>query len=50
VSVNWAAGRGDSSAGISSESIETMLSSVVGRLRDVLTNMACMNFQENTGV
>jgi 5'-methylthioadenosine phosphorylase len=44
VSVNWAAGRGDSSAGISSESIETMLASVVGRLRDVLTNLACMDY------
>jgi 5'-methylthioinosine phosphorylase len=44
VSVNWAAGRGDSSAGISSENIETMLASVVGRLRDVLTNLACMEY------
>jgi 5'-methylthioadenosine phosphorylase len=44
VSVNWAAGRGDSSAGISSTSIETMLASVVGRLRDVLTNLACMEY------
>jgi 5'-methylthioinosine phosphorylase len=48
-SVNWAAGRGDSSAGISSESIETMLASVVGRLRAVLTNLACMEYGGSQG-
>lgn len=48
VSVNWAAGRGDSATGISSEGIETILENVVGRLRTVLTNLACMNYQEVT--
>jgi 5'-methylthioinosine phosphorylase len=47
VSVNWAAGRGDSAAGISSDSIETVLINVVGRLRTVLTNLACMNFEQD---
>lgn len=46
VSVNWAAGRGDSATGISSEGIEATLENVVSRLRVVLTNLACMNYQE----
>jgi 5'-methylthioadenosine phosphorylase len=53
VSVNWAAGRGDSKEGISSEKIESTLNDVVGRLRFVLKNLACMDFgdspQGNTG-
>jgi 5'-methylthioadenosine phosphorylase len=44
VSVNWAAGRGDSVAGISSEAIETTLNDVVGRMRHVLKNLACMDY------
>jgi len=40
VSVNWAAGRGESLNGITSEEIEATLSSVVQRLRLVLKNMA----------
>jgi 5'-deoxy-5'-methylthioadenosine phosphorylase len=44
VSVNWAAGRGDSAVEISPEAIEANLSDVVGRLRVVLRNLACMNY------
>ncbi len=44
VSVNWAAGRGDSAAGISSEAIEKTLNEVVGRMRGVLKNLACMDY------
>ena len=43
-SVNWAAGRSDSAAGISFETIERTLESVVERLRGVLINLACMDF------
>ena len=41
VSVNWAAGRGESVDGITPEEIEATLSNVVQRLRLVLKNMAC---------
>jgi 5'-methylthioadenosine phosphorylase len=44
VSANWAAGRGDSSNGISFEVIEATLSSVMERLRTVLKNLACMDY------
>ncbi|MDD5390011.1 MAG: S-methyl-5'-thioinosine phosphorylase [Gallionellaceae bacterium] len=44
VSVNWAAGRGDSAEGISPEVIEATLSDVMGRLRGVLINLACMSY------
>jgi 5'-methylthioadenosine phosphorylase len=44
VSANWAAGRGDSATSISSEMIEATLNDVTGRLRQVLKNMACMNY------
>jgi 5'-methylthioadenosine phosphorylase len=47
VSVNWAAGRGDSTAGISSETIEATLDNVVGRLRQVLKNLACMDYGDS---
>lgn len=49
VSVNWAAGRGDSAAGISSEGIQATLDNVVGRLRTVLVNLARMDFEEEIG-
>jgi len=48
VSVNWAAGRGDSAIGISPEVIEATLSDVMGRLRGVLKNLACMSYGEET--
>lgn len=44
VSVNWAAGRGDSAAGISAERIETTLHDVMERVRGVLTGLARMNY------
>jgi len=44
VSVNWAAGRGDSSTGISPDVIEATLNAVMGRLRTVLVNLACMSY------
>lgn len=44
VSVNWAAGRGDSGGGISAEGIETMLAQVMGRVRRVLARLACMSY------
>jgi len=40
VCVNWAAGRGDSGAGISADSIETTLDRVMGRVRRVLVHLA----------
>jgi 5'-methylthioadenosine phosphorylase len=42
-SVNWAAGRGDSEETISAQGIETMLADVMGRVRGVLKQLACMN-------
>lgn len=48
VSVNWAAGRGDSAAGISPEVIEANLARVTERLRTVLKNLACMSYGEET--
>lgn len=50
VSVNWAAGRGDSAEGISPEVIEATLSNVMGRLRTVLKNLACMSYGAETPV
>ena len=44
VSVNWAAGRGDSAEGISPDVIETTLANVMERLRAVLKNLACMDY------
>ncbi len=44
VSVNWAAGRGDSATGISAERIETTLHDVMERVRGVLTRLARMNY------
>lgn len=49
VCVNWAAGRGDSDAGISAEGIETMLGQVMGRARKVLTHLACMTYGDAIG-
>ncbi len=46
VSVNWSAGRGDSAEGISPEVIEATLNDVMGRLRGVLKNLACMSYGE----
>ncbi|MDP2831861.1 MAG: S-methyl-5'-thioinosine phosphorylase [Pseudomonadota bacterium] len=48
VSVNWAAGRGDSAEEISPEVIESTLNDVMGRLHGVLKNLACMNYGEET--
>ena len=48
VSVNWAAGRGDSAEGISAEVIETTLLDVVARLRGVLRQLACMRYDDGT--
>ncbi len=48
VAVNWAAGRGDSAAGISPEVIEATLDDVMGRLRTVLKNLACMSYGSDT--
>lgn len=48
VSVNWAAGRGDSAAGISAEMIETTLRDVMTRVRGVLRHLACMNYDAGT--
>lgn len=47
VSVNWAAGRGDSATAISAEVIEATLDDVMGRLRTVLKNLACMSYGED---
>lgn len=44
VSVNWAAGRGDSSSAISAEAIETMLQAMGDRVRQVLTHLARMHY------
>ena len=44
VSANWAAGRGDSAAGITPEMIETNLDAVMGRVRGVLKSLACMDY------
>ncbi|MBI5937878.1 MAG: S-methyl-5'-thioinosine phosphorylase [Betaproteobacteria bacterium] len=44
VSANWAAGRGDSATGITSEMIEANLAAVMGRVRAVLKNLACMDY------
>jgi 5'-methylthioinosine phosphorylase len=46
VSVNWAAGRGDSLSRIDSQDIETTLGHVVQRLRLVLKNLACQEPSE----
>ncbi len=43
-SVNWAAGRGDSATGISAQEIEANLENIVGRMRVVLTRLACMDY------
>lgn len=45
VSVNWAAGCSDSAAGISPEVIEETLAKVMGRMRTVLKNLACMTYR-----
>lgn len=50
VSVNWAAGRGDSAEAISPDVIETTLANVMERLRGVLKNLACMSFDETLPV
>jgi 5'-methylthioinosine phosphorylase len=47
-SVNWAAGRGDSATGISSDVIETCLADVVERLHGVLIKLACMDYDAPT--
>lgn len=44
VSVNWAAGRGDSAAGISAERIEATLHDVMERVRGALTRLARMDY------
>lgn len=44
VSVNWAAGRGDSARGISPEAIVSTLGDAMERLRGVMKNLACMNY------
>jgi 5'-methylthioadenosine phosphorylase len=44
VSVNWAAGRGDSASGIAPETIERYVSQVTQRMRVVLKNLACMSY------
>jgi 5'-methylthioinosine phosphorylase len=44
-SVNWAAGRGDSAKEISFATIEATLNTVAGRLRGVLTKLACMDYE-----
>ncbi len=50
VSVNWAAGRGDSASGISADAIEQTMSDMSTRIRVVLKNLACMNYGDETGV
>ncbi|MBI5329352.1 MAG: S-methyl-5'-thioinosine phosphorylase [Betaproteobacteria bacterium] len=49
VSVNWAAGRGDSAAGISPEGIEQTMGDMATRIRVVLKNLACMNYGDEAG-
>ena len=44
-SANWAAGRGDSKAGISPEQIEATMLQILGRIRHILKNLACMGYQ-----
>ncbi len=44
VSANWAAGRGDSAEAISAEAIEDQIAHVMGRLREVLKRLACMDY------
>jgi 5'-methylthioadenosine phosphorylase len=43
-SVNWAAGRGDSETAISAEGIEVAMKAIMGRVRNVLALIACMDF------
>jgi 5'-methylthioadenosine phosphorylase len=43
-SVNWAAGRGDSGSSISAEGIDTAMQQIMGRLKNVLATIACMDF------
>jgi 5'-methylthioinosine phosphorylase len=50
VSVNWAAGRGDSASGISPGTIEANVNQVTERVRAVLRNLACMSFGGETPV
>lgn len=50
VSVNWAAGRGDSANGIFPEVIEATLADVMERLRTVLKNLACMDYGQGLPV
>lgn len=44
-SVNWAAGRGDSETAISAESIDATMQQIMGRVRNVLAAIACMDFE-----
>ncbi len=48
VSVNWAAGRGDSANCISPEVIDFTLANAMARLRGVLANLACMSYALET--
>lgn len=50
VSVNWAAGRGESAEAISPDVIEVTLAGVMERLRAVLKHLACMDYDENLPV
>lgn len=43
-SVNWAAGRGDSGSAISAEGIDATMQQIMGRVRNVLATIACMDF------
>lgn len=45
VSVNWAAGRGDSAEAISAQTIESTLAGAMARVRQVLTRLACMDYR-----
>jgi 5'-methylthioadenosine phosphorylase len=46
-SVNWAAGRGDSESSISAEGIEAAMQQIMGRVRNVLVAIACMDFSSS---
>lgn len=49
VSVNWAAGRNESAESISPEAIERNMAQVTERMRQVLRNLACMDYPVAAG-
>jgi 5'-methylthioadenosine phosphorylase len=48
LSVNWAAGRGDSADAISAEGIEQVMGVMAQKVREALRNLACMNYGDES--